>query len=161
AAQQDRQHRWRAVVGRRVRIDCAGIAFRRRQCGDKLRSVDAFPRRRGLRREQHYARASGAGPARQDPSAQPDGLRLPHQPGRGYRAAVLPAAPRMRSANSVAAAAALALGCALSHMPARAQARDDAPESAARLLAAAKSWGYQLQSVDPDEIAAAPYDMIV
>src|SRR2546421_429169 len=31
----------------------------------------------------------------------------------------------------------------------------------ARLLAAAKSWGYQLQELDPDEIAAVPYDMIV
>jgi cysteinyl-tRNA synthetase len=35
------------------------------------------------------------------------------------------------------------------------------PESFAALLAAAKSWGYQLQNVDPDVIAAAPYDMIV
>jgi cysteinyl-tRNA synthetase len=34
-------------------------------------------------------------------------------------------------------------------------------ESLAALLAAAKSWGYQLQNVDPDAIAAAPYDMIV
>jgi cysteinyl-tRNA synthetase len=31
----------------------------------------------------------------------------------------------------------------------------------AQLLAAAKSWGYQLQEPDPDEIAAVPYDMIV
>jgi len=31
----------------------------------------------------------------------------------------------------------------------------------ARQLAAAKSWGYQLQNVDPDTIEAAPYDMIV
>jgi cysteinyl-tRNA synthetase, unknown class len=29
------------------------------------------------------------------------------------------------------------------------------------LLAAAKSWGYQLQKVDPDQIAACPYDMVV
>ena len=31
----------------------------------------------------------------------------------------------------------------------------------ARTLAAAKSWGYQLQDVDPDVIAASPYDMVV
>jgi cysteinyl-tRNA synthetase len=31
----------------------------------------------------------------------------------------------------------------------------------ARLLAAARSWGYQLQELDPDEIANVPYDMIV
>jgi cysteinyl-tRNA synthetase, unknown class len=30
-----------------------------------------------------------------------------------------------------------------------------------RLLAGAQSWGYQLQKVDPDEIAACPYDMVV
>jgi len=36
-----------------------------------------------------------------------------------------------------------------------------APTTPAQLLAAAKSWGYQLQNVDPDEIAAAPYDMLV
>jgi cysteinyl-tRNA synthetase, unknown class len=35
------------------------------------------------------------------------------------------------------------------------------PADAARLLATAKSWGYQLQNVDPDEIAATPYDMLV
>jgi cysteinyl-tRNA synthetase len=33
--------------------------------------------------------------------------------------------------------------------------------SPSRVLAAAKSWGYQLQNVDPQEIAAAPYDMFV
>jgi cysteinyl-tRNA synthetase len=31
----------------------------------------------------------------------------------------------------------------------------------ARLLDGAKSWGYQLQKVEPDEIAACPYDMVV
>ncbi|MGE0038970.1 MAG: MJ1477/TM1410 family putative glycoside hydrolase [Xanthobacteraceae bacterium] len=31
----------------------------------------------------------------------------------------------------------------------------------ARTLAAAKSWGYQLQDVDPEVIAASPYDMVV
>jgi len=29
------------------------------------------------------------------------------------------------------------------------------------LLAAAKSWGYQLQNLDPDTLAASPYDMLV
>ena len=33
--------------------------------------------------------------------------------------------------------------------------------SPAAMLAAAKSWGYQLQNVDPDTIAAASYDMLV
>ena len=31
----------------------------------------------------------------------------------------------------------------------------------AQLLAQAKSWGYQLQNPDPDELAAIPYDVIV
>ena len=31
----------------------------------------------------------------------------------------------------------------------------------ARSLAAAKSWGYQLQKIDPDALAAAPYDVLV
>ncbi len=31
----------------------------------------------------------------------------------------------------------------------------------AQLLAQAKSWGYQLQNLDPDELAAVPYDVIV
>ncbi|MGZ3351518.1 MAG: MJ1477/TM1410 family putative glycoside hydrolase [Xanthobacteraceae bacterium] len=29
------------------------------------------------------------------------------------------------------------------------------------MLAAAKSWGYQLQNLDPDTLAASPYDMLV
>jgi cysteinyl-tRNA synthetase len=40
-----------------------------------------------------------------------------------------------------------------------ASAQIEAP--AARLLAAAKSWGYQLQKVDPDTIAAVPHDVLV
>ena len=32
---------------------------------------------------------------------------------------------------------------------------------AAQLLAHAKSWGYQLQNLNPDELAAVPYDVIV
>ena len=31
----------------------------------------------------------------------------------------------------------------------------------ARLLAAAKSWGYQLQKIDPDTLAAVPHDVLV
>ncbi len=34
-------------------------------------------------------------------------------------------------------------------------------DQAARLLASAKSWGYQLQGIDPDQLAALPYDMLV
>ena len=29
------------------------------------------------------------------------------------------------------------------------------------MLAAAKSWGYQLQKFDPDTLAASPHDMLV
>jgi len=63
--------------------------------------------------------------------------------------------------RSVAALVVLAL---LGHgrpVVAEAVIQSDGPSEAARLLAAAKSWGYQLQNVDPDEIAAAPYDMLV
>jgi cysteinyl-tRNA synthetase len=48
--------------------------------------------------------------------------------------------------------------------PALAQAPSAAPDAAtspARALAAAKSWGYQLQKIDPDVLAAAPYDVLV
>jgi hypothetical protein len=48
---------------------------------------------------------------------------------------------------------ALLLGAALNGQAAGAE-RD-------RLLQAAKSWGYQLQKVEPAEIAASPYDMVV
>lgn len=41
------------------------------------------------------------------------------------------------------------------------QTQADAPPALAALLAAAKSWGYQLQNVDPDEIDVVPYDMVV
>ncbi len=37
----------------------------------------------------------------------------------------------------------------------------DAAPPAAQVLAAAKSWGYQLQNIDPDAIAAAPYELFV
>jgi cysteinyl-tRNA synthetase, unknown class len=37
----------------------------------------------------------------------------------------------------------------------------DAATSPARTLAAAKSWGYQLQKIDPAVLAAAPYDVLV
>jgi cysteinyl-tRNA synthetase, unknown class len=45
--------------------------------------------------------------------------------------------------------------------PASAQAPGDGERSPARVLAAAKSWAYQLQKVDPDTLAASPYDMLV
>jgi cysteinyl-tRNA synthetase, unknown class len=50
-----------------------------------------------------------------------------------------------------------ALACAL---PVQAQTLNSR-EDAARLLASAKSWGYQLQGIDPDQLAALPYDMLV
>jgi len=37
----------------------------------------------------------------------------------------------------------------------------DAATSPARTLAAAKSWGYQLQKIDPEVLAAVPYDVLV
>ena len=67
----------------------------------------------------------------------------------------------MRSSGwprSVALVALLALlaGALSAAPPAAAQ-----NETPARVLAAAKSWGYQLQNIDPDAIADAPYDMFV
>ena len=66
----------------------------------------------------------------------------------------------MRSSGwprSVALVALLALlaGALCAALPAAAQ------ETPARVLAAAKSWGYQLQNIDPDVIASASYDMFV
>jgi cysteinyl-tRNA synthetase len=69
----------------------------------------------------------------------------------------------MSSARFAAIATALTLlACMLGDQrPACAQTQIGEPPPAARVLAAAKSWGYQLQNVDPQEIAAAPYDMFV
>ena len=56
----------------------------------------------------------------------------------------------------------LLLACALSvSLPAVAQTSAEGEPTPARLLAAAKSWGYQLQNLDPDTLAASPYDMLV
>src|SRR3982074_2343304 len=55
------------------------------------------------------------------------------------------------------------LACAL-FLPLSAFAQTSAegePNPAAHLLAAAKSWGYQLQKLDPNTLAAPPYDMLV
>jgi cysteinyl-tRNA synthetase len=55
------------------------------------------------------------------------------------------------------------LACAL-FLPLSAFAQTSAegePNPAAHLLAAAKSWGYQLQKLDPNTLAATPYDMLV
>src|ERR1700730_9851055 len=62
-----------------------------------------------------------------------------------------------------AIAAALTLvACMLGdQQPAGAKTQAAEQSTFQRLLAAAKSWGYQLQNVDPQEIAAAPYDMFV
>ena len=54
------------------------------------------------------------------------------------------------------------LACALSApLPAVAQTSAEGEPTPARLLAAAKSWGVQLHKLDPDTLAAAPYDMLV
>ena len=59
-------------------------------------------------------------------------------------------------------AAAVLLACVLcAAASVSAQTPPAAAPSPARLLAAAKSWGYQLQDIDPDMLAAAPYDMLV
>jgi cysteinyl-tRNA synthetase, unknown class len=46
-------------------------------------------------------------------------------------------------------------------LPAAAQASPEGEQTPARLLAASKSWGYQLRKFDPDTLAASPYDMLV
>ena len=46
-------------------------------------------------------------------------------------------------------------------LPAAAQTSPEREQTPARLLAAAKSWGYQLRKFDPDTLAASPYDMLV
>ena len=61
-----------------------------------------------------------------------------------------------------ASAALILLACALSvPRPACAQTSAEGEPTPARLLAAAKSWGNQLQNLDPDTLAASPYDMLV
>jgi cysteinyl-tRNA synthetase len=45
--------------------------------------------------------------------------------------------------------------------PAVAQTSAEGEQTPARLLAAAKSWGYQLHKFDPDTLAASSYDMLV
>jgi cysteinyl-tRNA synthetase len=61
-----------------------------------------------------------------------------------------------------ASAALILLACALSvPRPACAQTSAEGEPTPARLLAAAKSWGYQLQNLDPDKLAPSPYDMLV
>src|SRR5262245_38607978 len=66
---------------------------------------------------------------------------------------------RMRAFKCLAAAlVALAL---LDPGAAGAQPEGQGAIGPAPPLASAKSWGYQLQNVDPDVIAKAPYDMIV
>src|SRR4051812_28506316 len=49
----------------------------------------------------------------------------------------------------------------LDPLPAAAQTSPEREQTPARLLAAAKSWGYQLQKLDPDKLATSPYDMMV
>src|SRR3954464_7220873 len=46
-------------------------------------------------------------------------------------------------------------------LPAVAQTSPEGEQTPARLLAGAKSWGYQLHKFDPDTLAASPYDMLV
>jgi cysteinyl-tRNA synthetase len=62
--------------------------------------------------------------------------------------------------RAVAIAALLALLVAALFAAPPASAQSEGP-SLARVLAAAKSWGYQLQKIDPDTIAAVPHDVLV
>ena len=66
--------------------------------------------------------------------------------------------PLTRRLVAAIAGAALLGGFFCAAPPARAQTTASSPPPALR---SAKSWGYQLQNVDPDVIATAPYDMIV
>jgi endo-alpha-1,4-polygalactosaminidase (GH114 family) len=45
--------------------------------------------------------------------------------------------------------------------PAAAQTPTGKHQGSAERLAGITSWGYQLQGVDPAEIAASPYDLVV
>lgn len=56
---------------------------------------------------------------------------------------------------------AVTLLCGAQPIIAQTQAPGVATLSPARTLAAAKSWGYQLQKIDPNALAAAPYDVFV
>jgi cysteinyl-tRNA synthetase len=60
-----------------------------------------------------------------------------------------------RTPHKITPLLALWLGLAL------AGSGDTFAQERSRLLAKATSWGYQLQKVEPDEIAACPYDMVV
>jgi cysteinyl-tRNA synthetase len=67
--------------------------------------------------------------------------------------------PRPRAGTDTCRKAALLLAlCLIAVLPVPGHA---AAAERSRLLATAKSWGYQLQKVDPDEIAGCPYDMVV
>jgi len=46
-------------------------------------------------------------------------------------------------------------------VPVAAQTSPDNGSGSARRLAGVKSWGYQLQAIDPARIAASPYDLVV
>jgi cysteinyl-tRNA synthetase, unknown class len=70
----------------------------------------------------------------------------------------------MRLAKSIAKryVAVLAVLALLGHEGGSfAQSPAATPSANAQLLAAAKSWGYQLQNIDPDELAAVRYDVFV
>lgn len=68
--------------------------------------------------------------------------------------------PTKRLVAAIAASALLG-GLLCAAPPARAQSPAATAASPPPALRSAKSWGYQLQDVDPDAIAAAPYDMLV
>jgi cysteinyl-tRNA synthetase len=54
-----------------------------------------------------------------------------------------------------------ALALVLGLQAGRPLSAEQSGDNLAQMLAAAKSWGYQLQDVDPEEIAASPYDLVV
>jgi cysteinyl-tRNA synthetase len=68
---------------------------------------------------------------------------------------------RVRPAT-IALATLLLLALVLAALPGASPVLAQSPQpSLARLLAAVKSWGYQLQDAAPEVIAASPYDMVV
>jgi cysteinyl-tRNA synthetase len=69
--------------------------------------------------------------------------------------------PLTRRLVAAVAVAAVLGGFVCAVPPTRAQTPASVASSPPPALRSAKSWGYQLQNVDPDVIATAPYDMIV
>jgi cysteinyl-tRNA synthetase len=90
-------------------------------------------------------------------------IRPPFHSPQGYPINMPPSRPRLarhpalRKATAVIAVLTLLLAGPYVTALAQSQRSNDL----AQILDKAKSWGYQLQNVDPDVVAASPYDMVV